>query len=245
MSFMNTSKALISTLHQFSSEYRKKKNEWFFKTGKGEYGEGDVFIGVSMPDIRQVIKPFMNMSYSEIELLLQSPIHEIRMSGVLLLTENAKKATKKKDKASLKQITDFYLKNRKGINNWDLVDVSVYYVLGAAISNNIYTLDLLDKLSSSNSLWDRRMAMVSTWAFIRKSNVIPTIVLAKKLLENKEDLMHKAIGWMLRESWKREPEIIEDFLLENYTQIPRTTLRYSIEKMEESKRKDFLKMKIR
>jgi len=242
---MVTAKNLEKALNGSASEKRKKTNEWFFKTGKGQYGEGDIFIGVAMPDIRKAIKPFMDLPFGEIGLLLDSPLHEVRMSGVLILTENAKKAVKKEDKSQLEQISNFYLKNRKSVNNWDLIDVSVHYILGNAIINNIYDLDLLDELSSSASLWDRRMSMVATWAFIRNSDVFPTIALAKKLLGDKEDLMHKAIGWMLRESWKREPEIIEDFLLEHYNQLPRTTLRYAIERMEESKRKDFLNMKIK
>ena len=242
---MVTAKNLEKALNGSASEKRKKTNEWFFKTGKGQYGEGDIFIGVAMPDIRKAIKPFMDLPFGEIGVLLDSPLHEVRMSGVLILTENAKKAVKKDNKSQLKQISNFYLKNRKGVNNWDLIDVSVHHILGNAIINNIYDLDLLDTLSSSASLWDRRMSMVATWTFIRNSDVFPTIALAKKLLGDKEDLMHKAIGWMLRESWKREPEIIEDFLLEHYNQLPRTTLRYAIERMEESKRKDFLNMKIK
>ena len=237
---MLTADNVVKSLKEFASEKRKKTNEWFFKTGKGEYGEGDIFIGVSMPDTRKAIKSYLKLSFEEIRHLLESPFHEVRMAGVLILTENAKKASKKQDKNQLKDIANFYLKHRKGINNWDLVDVSVHYILGNAISYGIFDLELLDELSSSESLWDRRMSIVATWTFIRKSDIYPTITLAKKLLDNKEDLMHKAIGWMLRESWKREPEIIEDFLLENYHQLPRTTLRYSIERMEETKRKHFL-----
>jgi len=231
---------VIKELEKFSSEKRKNSNEWFFKTGKGEYGEGDRFLGVSMPDVRKVIKDYKDLEYPEIKKLLNSKIHEVRMSGVLILTENAKKAAKRQDTKKQKEIADFYLANRKGINNWDLVDVSCHYVVGQAIFDGIYSLQLLDDLSSSALLWDRRIAMVSTFAFIRKGDVFPAIILAKKLLGNKEDLMHKAVGWMLRESWKREPKIIEDFILENYHQMPRTALRYAIERMEETKRKEFL-----
>ncbi len=231
---------VINELKKYASEKRKNSNEWFFKTGKGEYGEGDRFIGVSMPDIRKAIKEFKKLPFPEIEKLLVSPIHEVRMSGVLILTNNAKRAFKKKDIDEHKKIADFYLKNKRGINNWDLVDVSCHYVIGDAIVNNIYDLKLLDDLASSDTLWDRRIAMVSTISFIRNGDVFPTVILAKKLLDNKEDLMHKAVGWMLREAWKREPAIIEDFLLENYHDIPRTALRYAIERMEETKRKEFL-----
>ena len=239
---MLTAKNLEIDLMKYASEKRKKTNEWFFKTGKGEYGEGDVFIGVSMPNIRMVIKPFLTMDFKEIKKLLNSPLHETRMAGVLILTENAKKASKKKDKITHKKIVEFYLDNRKGINNWDLVDASVHYIIGTAVINGIYDMQILDELSSSDSLWDRRMAMVSTWTIIRTGDIYPTLTLAKKLLDNKEDLMHKAIGWMLRESWKKEPTEIENFILDNYHEIPRTTLRYTIERMVESKRKEYLNM---
>lgn len=229
-------------LKSLASEKRKKSNEWFFKTGKGEYGEGDIFIGISMPNIRKTIKPYLNMEFKEIKKLLNSQLHEVRMAGLLILTENAKKAFKKKDTETHKMIVDFYLKNREGVNNWDLVDVSVHYILGTAVINGIYDMQILDQLSSSESLWDRRMAMVSTWIIIRTGDIYPTLTLAKKLLNNKEDLMHKAIGWMLREAWKKEPQEIENFLLDNYHEIPRTTLRYTIEKMEEPKRKEYLNM---
>lgn len=239
---MLTAKNLEKDLKSHASEKRKKTNEWFFKTGKGEYGEGDIFIGISMPNIRLTIKPYLGIEFKEIKKLLNSPLHEVRMAALLILTENAKKAYKKKDTNTHKKIVDFYLKNRSGINNWDLVDVSVHYILGTSVINGIYDMQILDELSSSESLWDRRMAMVSTWTIIRTGDIYPTLTLAKKLLDNKEDLMHKAIGWMLRESWKKEPQEIESFLIDNYHQIPRTTLRYTIEKMEESKRKEFLNM---
>ncbi len=231
---------VINELKKYASEKRKSSNEWFFKTGKGEYGEGDRFIGVSMPDTRKVIRGFKKLPFIEIGKLLHSPFHEVRMSGVLILTENAKRAFKKKDIDEHKKIADFYLKNKQAVNNWDLVDVSCHYVIGDAIVNNIYDLKLLDDLASSDIIWDRRIAMISSLAFIRNGDVFPTVILAKKLLDNKEDLMHKAVGWMLREAWKREPAIIEDFLLENYHDIPRTALRYAIERMEETKRKEFL-----
>ncbi len=234
---------LITELKKYTSEKRKTSNEWFFKTGKGEYGEGDKFIGISMPDIRKVVKNFMKLEYSEIKKLLNSPIHEIRMSGVLILTENAKKANKNNKNKELKRITDFYLKHKNSINNWDLVDVSCHYIVGTAILKGLYELQLLDNLSISPRMWDRRIAIVSTFTFIKTGDIFPTIILAKKFFNNKEDLMHKATGWMLREAWKKEPVIIERFLLENYKNIPRTTLRYAIERMEETKRKEFLYFK--
>ena len=231
---------LKQDLSQYANEKRKKSNEWFFKTGKGEYGEGDKFIGVAMPDIRRVVKKYVNLDFPLVSSLLASEIHEERMTGVLILTERAKRYARRKDLAELKNISDFYLANRQGINNWDLVDVSCHHVLGQAILHDIYTLDLLDGLADSGVLWDRRISMVTTFALIRTGNIIPTLVLAEKLLGDKEDLMHKAIGWMLREAWKRKPADVEDFLMENYHQLARTTLRYAIEKMPEVQRKEFL-----
>jgi len=235
-------KNLIYDLKSHASEKRKKASMRFFKTNTGEYGEGDIFIGVSMPDTRKVIKTYLYLSFSEIKKLLYSPIHESRMAAVLILTENAKKASRKKDLNTLRKLTDFYLKHRAKVNNWDLVDSSTHYILGSAIINGIYSLDILEELSSSKNLWDRRIAMVANWLLIRNGDVHPTIVLSKKLLNDKEDLMHKAVGWMLKEAWKKDPDIIEDFLIENYHKIHRTTLRYSIEKMEEIKRKKFLNL---
>ena len=233
--------ALEKGLKLQSSPERKKTNEWFFKTGKGEYGEGDIFIGLSNPIVRGTTAKYMNMDFPEIKKLLDSPIHEIRFSGLIILTENSKKAYRKKDGDALKKIADFYLENRSAVNNWDLVDLTAYTILGNAINAGVYDMNILEQLSSSPILWDRRIAMVSTYAFIKNKDIYPTMALASKLLDNKEDLMHKAVGWMLREAWKVNSQAIEAFLIDNYRQIPRTALRYAIEKMEEGKRKEFLK----
>ena len=235
--------SLVELLHERKSPARKRTNECFFKTGKGEYGEGDIFIGLSNPDVRELTKMFLKMEFGEIEYLLKDKIHEIRFAGLIILTENASKAYAKKDKQRLKEIADFYLKHKSAANNWDLVDLSCYKILGNAILLGIYDLDILDKLSDSLGLWDRRIAMVSTFAFIKMKNIYPSLTLAKKLLNNKEDLMHKSIGWMLREAWKVDNDTVEEFILEKYSSIPRTAFRYAIEKMDESKRQDFLKWK--
>lgn len=244
---MQSDKILASNLETElklkSSPARKKTNEWFFKTGKGQYGEGDIFIGLSNPDVRSTTSKYLEMDFPEIKKLLKNPIHEIRFSGLIILTENAKRAYKKQDLLKLKKITDFYLENKSAVNNWDLVDLSSYTILGNAIIAGVYDMNVLEKLSSSPILWDRRIAMVSTYAFIKNKDIYPTMALALKLLDNKEDLMHKAVGWMLREAWKRDSLSIENFLLDNYFKIPRTALRYAIEKMEESKRKEFLNWK--
>lgn len=242
---MNSNAILASDLQKElmlkSSPERKKTNEWFFKTGKGQYGEGDIFCGLSNPDVRGTTSKYLGMDFQEIKKLLGSPIHEIRFAGLIILSENAKKAFRKKDNKSLKTIADFYLENRKSVNNWDLVDLSSYSILGNAIQSGVYDMQILESLSSSPVLWDRRIAMVSTYTFIKNKNIYPTLALASKLLDNKEDLMHKAVGWMLREAWKVDPKLVESFIIDNYSRIPRTALRYTIEKMDEEKRQEFLK----
>lgn len=235
-------KDLENNLISLADPDRKKTNEWFFKTGKGEYGENDLFLGVSNPDLRKVVSGYLDMGFDEIEKLLQSALHEIRLCGLVILAENSKKAHRRKDKERLREITEFYLTHRYAANNWDLVDLTAYYILGQAIIDGAYSIDILDELSSSKVLWDRRIAMISTMAFIRNGDINPTLVLALKLIDNKEDLMHKAVGWMLREAWKKDKDAVESFIIDNYRQMPRTTLRYAIEKMEEPKRKKFLNL---
>lgn len=232
---------LIMELLNKSNPERKRTNEWFFKTGKGEYGEGDIFIGLSNPDVRSATSKYLGMKFSEIKKLLDHPIHEIRFSGLIILTDNSKKAFRKKDKDTLKRIADFYIENRSAANNWDLVDLTSYSILGNAIQAGVYDMQILETLSSSEGLWDRRISMVSTYTFLKHKNIYPTMALASKLLDNNEDLMHKAVGWMLREAWKVDQNEIENFLIDNYSLIPRTALRYAIEKMEEEKRQKFLK----
>lgn len=242
---MNSNAIMASDLEKElmlkSNPERKKTNEWFFKTGKGQYGEGDIFCGLSNPDVRGTTSKYLGMDFQEIKKLLGSPIHEIRFAGLIILTENAKKAFRKKDNKSLKIIADFYLENRKAVNNWDLVDLSSYSILGNTIQAGVYDMQILESLSSSDSLWDRRIAMVSTYTFIKHRDIYPTLALAGKLLDNREDLMHKAVGWMLREAWKVDPKLVESFIIDNYSRIPRTALRYAIEKMDEEKRQEFLK----
>ncbi|PIT89131.1 MAG: DNA alkylation repair protein [Candidatus Levybacteria bacterium CG10_big_fil_rev_8_21_14_0_10_36_7] len=228
-------------LKKYASLERKKSNEWFFKTGKGQYGEGDKFIGVRVPDVRKVAKVFSGLGFMEIKKSLGSEIHEERLTALLILVENFKKAKKEKNKKEQSRICKFYLKNLKRVNNWDLVDLSAHYILGQAILDGLEDEKILDKLSISKNIWERRVSIISTFAFIRIGDFKPTLRVAKKLLIDKEDLIHKAIGWMLREVWKKNAKTCEDFLIENYKKLPRTTLRYSIERMEDKERKRFLK----
>ncbi len=228
---------LKRTLRSCASEKRKKTNEWFFKTGKGQYGYGDKFIGVSGPDGKKVAKQFIDLSFVEIKKLLQSKIHEERAVALNILVLNFENG----DQRTREKIYNFYLKNFKYVNNWDLVDMSAYKIVGVYILENPKESSLLGESVKSKNLWERRLSIVATWAFIRKNNFIWTMKNAKILLPDSHDLTHKAVGWMLREVWKRDSKIVENFLIKNYKQIPRTTLRYAIERMEEKKRKSFLK----
>lgn len=236
-----TSQKLIKELKKYSSSKRKKANEWFFKTGPGEYGEGDKFIGVRVPDIRKVACQFLDLDFKEIKKLIDSPIHEIRLAAILILVEKNKLALKSKDKKNQKNILDFYIKNRAQVNNWDLVDLSVHRIIGQAILDGLIAKGILYKYAKSNILWERRLSIVATAMFINKGDIDDCLKLSKLLLHDKEDLMHKAVGWMLRESWKKHPAKVEGFLRQNYKDLPRTALRYAIERMEENKRKKFLK----
>ncbi len=227
-------------LKKYSSEKRKKSNEWFFKTGKGEYGEGDVFIGVRVPDLRKIAKQFSAIDLKTLEKFLQSKIHEERLLAVIILVNKFQKADQKEKKKILK----FYLKNLEFVNNWDIVDSSADKILGQAILEKIEKKEILEKLTKSKNLWKRRVAIISTSAFIREEKFSETLKISKMLLEDKEDLIHKAVGWMLREVWKKNEkgaQKCEAFLRQHYKKIPRTTLRYAIEKMPEKKRKQILK----
>lgn len=236
-----TAQKLIKELKKYSSAKRKKANEWFFKTGQGEYGEGDKFIGVRVPDIRKVARQFLDLDFKEIKKLIDSPIHEIRLAAILILVEKNKLALKAQDKKTQKSILDFYIKNRAQVNNWDLVDLSVHRIIGQAILDSLIAKDILYKYAKSKILWERRLSIIATAMFISKGDIDDCLKLSKMLLSDKEDLMHKAVGWMLRESWKKHPVKVEKFLIQNYKDLPRTALRYAIERMEESKRKKFLK----
>jgi 3-methyladenine DNA glycosylase AlkD len=203
----------------------------FFKTGKGEYGEGDVFLGIKVPVQRSIAKKYRELELDELQQLLDSKIHEHRMSALFILMDKNKKA----GPAERKQIFDFYLKNTKNINNWDLVDLSAPNIVGD------YLLDkdraVLYRLARSNLLWDRRISILATFAFIRNKEWEDSLTIAELLLKDEHDLMHKATGWMLRELGKRvSQEKEEEFLKKHYKKMPRTMLRYAIEKFDEKKR---------
>lgn len=235
---MTTVDAIREALKNVSSPERAKVNAWFFKTKPGEYGHGDQFIGVTVPAIRKVARAYKDKTtLVDAETLIQSPIHEERLCGLLLLVEKYKKA----DRKEKTRIYKLYVKlAKKHINNWDLVDLSSHSIIGEYIRMQSQTDTLLKKLAHSKNLWERRIAIVSTYAFIRSGEIGPTLMIAEILLRDTHDLIQKAVGWMLRESWKREPEKVEAFLMHYKSAMPRTALRYAIERMPEMQRKEFM-----
>lgn len=242
-----TAENVQKELRVFASAERKKAVEWFFKTGKGQYGEGDIFLGVSSPDMRRVSRKYRDLPFAELQKLIASPIHEERSCALSILVQRYEKGGERANRAPRanpeprKTILDFYLHNMQYINNWDLVDCSAHKILGRAIHEGLQEVVILDRLAVSDILWERRIAIIATMYFIHKGQLDHTFRLAERLLADREDLMHKAVGWMLREAWKKDPAAVETFLIKHYPQIPRTALRYAIEKMEETKRQRFLK----
>ena len=230
-----------TALQELSIPGKAEIMQAFFKTGKGEYGQGDVFIGVTVPDQRSVAKEFYNkISLVELSQLLSSKIHEHRLTALLLLVY---KFEKTKDQSLRKEIVDFYLKHTKYINNWDLVDTSCYKILGRYCFEK-QDSKLLDKLSDSKNMWEMRMAIVATMHHIKKGKFELTKAFALKNLKHPHDLMHKANGWLLREMGNKNETELLDFLNMHYKEMPRTCLRYAIEKLEEEVRKNYLKGRI-
>jgi 3-methyladenine DNA glycosylase AlkD len=225
---------IIKDLNKVSSPKRAKVNQWFFKTGPGQYGEGDIFLGVTMPDARKVAKKYSELSIKEVEKLLHSKIHEQRMVALLIWTYQFEKA----DEKIRKKIYQTYLKNTKWINNWDLVDVTTPKIVGVFLLDK--NKNILYKLAKSKNLWEKRIAILATFPFIRNEQFKDTLEISSMLLSDGHDLMHKAVGWMLREVGKRDEKVLKKFLKDNYSDLPRTTLRYAIERFPEDLRKKFL-----
>ena len=214
-----------------SDEEKKIILPRFFKTGKGQYGEGDMFLGVTVPNIREVAKEFKDVNFDVIEELIHSPWHEMRMCALLILVNNSKKEV-------TKDTFDFYLSQTKYINNWDLVDLSAPQITGRFLLDK--NRDILYELAESDMLWDNRIAIVSTLTFIRNNDLDDTYKLSLKMMHHRHDLMHKAIGWMLREAGKRDTKRLYDFVQEYKSIMPRTMLRYSIEKFDKETRKELM-----
>jgi 3-methyladenine DNA glycosylase AlkD len=210
----------------------------FFQTAKGQYGEGDIFLGLTVPEVRKVAAKYKHLSSPEIEKLTSSKFHEFRVCGLVILTLQFKSS---KEPLEHQKIFNFYMKQAKAgyINNWDLVDVSAP-IIGAYLVSQKDPYPFLEKLSRSKSLWDRRLAIIFTFAFIRAGELDPTIEISQRLLNDNHDLIHKAVGWMLREVGKRDIQILRAFLNENAQAMPRTMLRYAIEKLSETERRKWL-----
>jgi 3-methyladenine DNA glycosylase AlkD len=214
---------------------RAQINQRYFKTGKGEYAEGDRFLGLSVPDTRTLAKEFRETPLEEAEKLLHSEYHELRLLALFIMIWQFKKG----DQASRKRIYQLYLGNTKHINNWDLVDTTAEHIVGAYLYDRSHTV--LEKLARSPTLWERRIAMLSCFYFIRKKEFETALVIAEMLVNDKEDLIHKAVGWMLREIGERDQKSELGFLNRHYKTMPRTMLRYAIEKFEPALRMKYLK----
>lgn len=236
---MNIVQKIKEDLKKVSNPEKKKVYQRFFKTGKGEYGEGDIFLGVTNPNMRSVAKKyFKDISLDELEELLESKIHEHRSVALVILVNKYERLAKTPELK--KEIFDFYLKHSEKANNWDLVDISCPKIVGSYLLEFPEERKVLYKLVSSKNLWQQRIAIVSTINLIKAGELEDTLKLSKHLLNHQHDLIHKAVGWMLRELGKQDQDLLEKFLKDNYKDLPRTTLRYAIERFEEKKRLNFL-----
>lgn len=208
---------------------------WFFKTGKGEYAEGDKFLGLTVPKMRRIALRYRALPFTALSRLLESTFHEHRLAALEILVAQFEKG----DDAQRGQIFDFYLQHTARINNWDLVDASAPYIVGEHLLTR--PRDVLYSLVLSQNLWERRIAIVSTFAFIKRGQTHDTYRLSEQLLGDKHDLIHKATGWALREAGKVSPPLLLRFLKKHYARVPRTTLRYAIERFPANQRKQILR----
>jgi len=225
-------------LRKLGSREKAEIAQGFFKTGPGEYGEGDVFLGVRAPELRGLAKEFQDLPRKEIKILLRSEVHEERALALLILVRTYPKG----DPKERKHIYDFYMDHLRFINNWDLVDLSAEHVVGAFLWDK--SGKPLFRLARSKNLWERRVSILATFHYIKRNQFSETLKIAKMLLSDEEDLIHKAVGWMLREVGKRDAAAEERFLKEHYRKMPRTMLRYAIERFPEPKRQRYLKGKV-
>lgn len=229
---------IIDYLKSLSNPEIAEHSQRYFKTAKGEYGFGDKFLGIRVPVVRQAVKKFKTTSLSTAEKLLKSEFHEIRLFALLMLVYLFSRA----DMDEQDKIYHLYLKNTKYINNWDLVDSSAHHIVGAYLENK--DRSILVKLSNSKLIWDRRIAIIATAYFIKNNYYKDTLLISKILLNDKEDLIHKAVGWMLREIGKRDLDTEVKFLNRHYKNMPRTMLRYAIERFSKAERNKYLNSKV-
>ena len=228
----------LAELKAFGKKSRISDLARFFKTGPGEYAEGDLFLGGTVPQTRSVASNYKALSFEELDKLFKSPFHEARLCAAIILNLQFKVA---KSLEARKKIFEFYLKQVKAerINNWDIVDVSAPW-MGVYLLEVEDPMPLLINLAKSKSLWQRRVSIILTFALIRAGDLAPTIIISEQLLKDKEDLIHKAVGWMLRELGKRDVMLLRGFLKEHSHEMPRTMLRYAIERLPEKERKKWL-----
>ena len=225
---------IIRNLAQLKNPDRAKNLSWFFKTGKGQYGEGDIFLGIPVPEQRKIAKKYISLSLNDLQELLSSKIHEHRFTALLILVSKYRKA----EESLKEEIFYFILKNTENINNWDLVDLSAPRIIGDYLVNR--ERSILYKLAKSTSLWERRISILSTFKFIDNNDFKDALKISELLLHDEHDLIHKAVGWALREIGKRDQNLEERFLNKHYLYMPRTMLRYAIEKFDEKKRQNYL-----
>jgi len=234
---MNWLNIIEQELRKHATAERARVSVRYFKTGKGEYGEGDQFLGVAVPFQRALAAKYANqVTEADISAFMASPFHELRLTALFIINTRFLKST---DQTEAKKWVDFYLSHIHYINNWDLVDSSAPIILGTWLQNR--NRQILYRFARSKNLWKNRIAILSTLAFIRNDELADLLKLAELFIDHPHDLIHKATGWMLREGWKRNPKVIEAFLTEFASQMPRTMLRYAIEKMNPAKKKYFMK----
>lgn len=230
-----TAQNIITDLQTLGNPEKAAHLSRFFKTGKGEYGEGDLFIGVTVPEQRGIAKKYRSAGFPVLRELIASPYHEVRLTGLLILVSQFEK---NKNEGFRKSCVDFYLSQTRYINNWDLVDLSCYKLLGVWLTDK--DRSLLYTLSESVNLWDQRISIVTCMHFVRKGDFKDCLAISERLLNHPHDLIHKAVGWLLRETGKKDRQVLTDFLQPRYRQMPRTMLRYAIEHYPEEERKKYL-----
>jgi 3-methyladenine DNA glycosylase AlkD len=227
----------LAALKQAADPVRAAGAARYFKTGSGGYGEGDTFIGVTVPALRKLSREFRALPFDQVEILLRDPIHEARSLALHILVLRYGRG----DAAERQRVFDLYLASLDRVNNWDLVDTSSAYIVGPHLRER--DRSLLDELAGSPIVWRRRVAVLATWHFIRMGELGPTLALCDRLMGDRHDLMHKACGWMLREAMKRDQALVEDWLIARASVLPRTTLRYAIERLPPERRAWYLKLK--
>jgi 3-methyladenine DNA glycosylase AlkD len=229
---------VYAELYALKNNEKAKGVARFFKCGKGEYGEGDLFLGITVPRLRRIAKKYQNLPLPEVRKLIENKYHEVRLVGFLMLVSLFEKA----DRGTQKAIYSFYIMERKWINNWDLVDITTPKIIGVYLLENKAQRKILYRFIKSKNVWERRMAVLATFAFLKEGDFKDALCVGENLLSDKHDLIHKAVGWMLREVGKRDRIVLEMFLTSHISRMPRTTLRYAIERFSQTQRKKYLEL---